>query len=81
MRVHQSLAEIEEAFREEAVAEERARRAALRREAAQRSRERRSARAEKHGNLRFFGLVAAILLTSVIVTIVMFETLALLTAP
>ncbi len=81
MRVNQSLAQIEEAFKEEAVEEERQRREALRREAAERSRERRSSRVEKQGNVRFFGLVAAIFLTAILVTWVMFEALALLTAP
>jgi fatty acid desaturase len=81
VRVKQSLTEIEEAFREEAVEEERQRRAALRREAAERSRERRSDRVEKQGNIRFVGLVAALFLTAVLVTWMMFEALALLTAP
>ncbi len=80
MRMRRSLAQIERAFEEEAV-EERERRRRLRNEAAQRSRARRSQRVEKQGNLRFVGLVAAILLTGVIVTIVMFETLSLLIAP
>jgi hypothetical protein len=31
---------------------------------------------QKHGTLRFFALVLAIVLTAVIVTVVMFETLA-----
>ena len=80
MRMQRSLAQLEEAFREEAI-EEQERRALLRREAAARSRSRRHQRVEKQGNLRFVALVTAILLTSVIVTIVMFETLALLTSP
>lgn len=78
--MQRSLAEIERDFEEEAV-EERERRARLRNEAAQRSRARRSQRFEKQSDLRFAGLVAAILLTGVIVTIVMFETLSLLIAP
>ena len=81
VRVNQSLSDIEEAFREEAVEEERQRKDALRREAAQQSRMRRSNRVEKQGNMRFFSLVAALFLTAVIVTWVMFEALALLTAP
>ncbi len=81
MRINQSLAEIEEAFKEEAVEEERQRREALRQQAAERSRARRSDRVEKQGNVRFFGLVAALFLTAVLVTWVMFEALALLTAP
>ena len=80
MRMRQSLADFEAAFHEE-TAEEQARRARLRREAAQRSRSRRVEKVQKHGNVRFAGLVIAILATSVIVTIVMFETLALLIGP
>ncbi|CAN5799951.1 hypothetical protein BH24ACT25_BH24ACT25_05670 [soil metagenome] len=80
MRMQRSLAQIERDFEEEAV-EERERRSRLRNEAARRSRTRRSERVEKQGTLRFAGLVAAILLTSVIVTILMFESLSLLIAP
>ena len=80
MRMRQSLAQLEQAFKEEAF-EERERRSTLRRQAVERSRNRRQERVEKAGNLRFAGLVLAILATSVIVTILMFETLALLIAP
>ena len=81
MRMRQSLADWEEAFREEAVEAERARRERLRHQAAQRSRTRRYHRVSKQGNMRFVALVAAILLTSVVVTVVMFESLALLVGP
>ncbi len=74
------MAQLEEAFKEEAV-EERERRAALRRQAAERSRARRSQRVEKQGTLRFIGLAAAIFATAVVVTILMFESLALLIGP
>ena len=37
---------------------------------------RRAERVQKHGTLRFFALVTAIILTAVVVTVVMFETLA-----
>ncbi len=77
MRMRQSLAQFEAAFREEAV-EDRRRRERLRREAAQRSYTRRLQRREKHGNMRFVALVLAMIATTVIVTIVMFQTLALL---
>jgi anti-sigma-K factor RskA len=77
MRMRQSLAQFEEAFREEA-AESVARRERLRRRAALRSRERRQQRVEKLGTLRFAGLALAIITTAVLVTIAMFETLALL---
>jgi cell division septal protein FtsQ len=77
MRMRQSLAEFEEAFREEA-AESIARRERLRKRSAQRSRVRRVERQRKQGKLRFALLALSILLTAVIVTIAMFETLALL---
>jgi hypothetical protein len=76
MRMRQSLAQFEAAFHEEA-AESRVRREHLRSEAVKRSRARRAERVEKHGTLRFIALVLAIIATSVIVTIAMFETLAL----
>jgi anti-sigma-K factor RskA len=77
MRMRQSLAQFEAAFREEA-AESVARREALRRQAAQRSRQRRLERLHKRGTLRFVLLCLAIVATSVLVTVVMFETLSLL---
>ena len=67
MRMRQSLAQFEEAFRER-----------LRKEAAQRSRVRRVQRVRKQGSLRFTFLALSIIVTAVIVTIVMFETLAML---
>ncbi|MDP8943394.1 MAG: hypothetical protein M3N16_04655 [Actinomycetota bacterium] len=77
MRMRQSLDQFEEAFHERAD-EERERRLELRRQAAERARARRAYRVEKNGTVRFAGLVLAILLTTVVVTIVMFETLSLL---
>lgn len=77
MRMRQSLAEFEADFREEA-AESVHRRERLRKRAVQRSRVRRAVRVEKQGTMRFIGLALAIIATSVIVTIVMFETLSLL---
>ena len=77
MRMRQSLAQFEEAFREEA-AESVVRRERLRKHAAQRSRVRRVERARKQGKLRFTLLALSIVATAVIVTIVMFETLAML---
>jgi hypothetical protein len=73
--MRQSLAQFEAAFAEETV-EETWRRERLRREAAERSRTRRVERVHRSGKLRFFGLVFAIIATSVIVTIVMFQTLS-----
>jgi hypothetical protein len=77
MRMRQSLAQFEEAFREEA-AESIVRRERLRKEAAQRSRVRRVERVRKQGSFRFAFLALSILVTAVIVTVVMFETLAML---
>jgi hypothetical protein len=77
MRMRQSLAQFEEAFREEA-AESIVRRERLRKQAVQRARSRRVERSRKQGKLRFTLLALSIVLTAVIVTIVMFETLAML---
>ena len=77
MRMRQSLAQFEEAFREEA-AESIVRRERLRKAAAQRSRVRRVERTRKQGSFRFTFLALSIVVTAVIVTIVMFETLAML---
>ena len=77
MRMRQSLAQFEHEFHQSAAAEIQ-RRERLRREAAQRARARRQQRAERHSTLRFLLLVAAILGTTVTVTVVMFQTLALL---
>jgi cell division septal protein FtsQ len=77
MRMRQSLAQFEEAFREEA-AESIARRERLRKRSAQRSRIRRVERQRKQGKLRFALLALSIVATAVIVTIAMFETLAML---
>jgi len=79
MKMRQSLAQFEAAFREEAV-EERDRRERLRREAAQRSRERRVYRTNRNGNLRYVALILAMIATAIIVTIAMFQTLSLLMA-
>jgi anti-sigma-K factor RskA len=73
--MRQSLAQFEAAFHEQAV-ENRLQREEVRRTTAQRARVRRAERVQKHGTLRFFALVLAIVLTAVIVTVVMFETLA-----
>jgi anti-sigma-K factor RskA len=77
MRMRQSLAQFEEAFREEA-AESIERRERLRKEAAQRSRVRRVERTRKQGSFRFAFLALTIIATAVVVTVVMFETLAML---
>ena len=72
--MRQSLAQFEEAFREEA-AESIERRERLRKESAQRSRLRRVHRTRKAGKFRFALLALTIIATAVIVTIVMFRTL------
>ena len=77
MKMRQSLATFEAAFREEA-AESVAKRERLRQEAVQRSRQRRTERVHKQGKMRFIMLTTAILVTAVLVTVAMFETLALL---
>jgi hypothetical protein len=77
MKMRQSLAQFEAAFREEA-ADSVVRRERLRREAVMRSRERRVERVQKRGTTRFVLLCLTILLTSVVVTVVMFQALALI---
>ena len=77
MRMRQSLAQFEEAFREEA-AESVVRRERLRKHAVQRSRVRRVQRQRQAGTLRFIMLALSIVITAVVVTIVMFQTLAML---
>jgi len=75
--MRQSFAQFEEAFHEEAAVDAK-RRDELRRAAAERSKTRRREKVHKRGTLRFAMLVLAILATSVAVTIVMFQTLALI---
>ena len=76
MRMRQSLAQFEAAFHHE-TAEDRVRRERLRREAAVRSRVRRRERVRRGGTLRYMALVAAMLATTVLVTVAMFRALAL----
>jgi hypothetical protein len=76
MRMRQSLAEFEAAFYEE-TAEDRQRRERLRRDAARRSYKRRQERVTRHSTARFLMLVLAIIGTTVLVTVVMFQMLAL----
>ena len=77
MKMRQSLAQFEAAFREEA-AESVDRRERLRRQAVNRSRARRFERVEKAGTMRFVGLCLVILATTVVVTLVMFQALSML---
>jgi hypothetical protein len=75
MRMRQSLAQLERDFEQQAVLERRDR-AQLRRQAIERTRVRRRAKIERGQQLRFLLLMLSIALTVVIVTVVMFETLA-----
>ena len=79
MRMSRSLDQFESAFEQEAALERR-RRQQLRQRAAERSRARRIQTTEKHGNISFGVLLIALTLTVVVVTVVMFETLAWLMA-
>lgn len=74
-RRHRSFDDFEEAFERQAVLEQR-RREELRRRAANRSRARKIANAERSGKVRFSVLAVALTLTTVVVVVVMFETLA-----
>jgi hypothetical protein len=73
--MRQSMASIERQFERDAELDKR-RQEHMRRAAVQRTRVRRRERIEKHQTLRFFGLLLSILATAVIVTVVMFQTLA-----
>jgi anti-sigma-K factor RskA len=77
MPANETLTELEDAFHE-VTAAERHQRQQLRRQAAQRARSRRQEQVERAGRLRFAGLVLAILATTVVVTVLMFEALALI---
>jgi hypothetical protein len=79
MRMRQSLSQFEVAFEQEAALERR-RREQLRQRAANRSRARRIQRTEQRGNVGFGALLLALTFTVVVVTLVMFETLAWLMA-
>jgi hypothetical protein len=75
MRMRQSLSQFEVAFEQE-TALERRRRQQLRHRAVARSRARRIQRTEQRGNIGFGALLLALTVTVVVVTVVMFETLA-----
>ena len=74
MRMRQSLAEIESAFHEE-IDEDRERRERIVRTAHRRSHQRELDRVHKHGTLRFLALVAILLGTAILVTVLMFQAL------
>jgi hypothetical protein len=75
--MRQSLAEWERAFVKE-ISLDRRRRDSLRRTAEQRALKREVEKRHKRGSVRFALLVATLILTAVIVTVVMFRTLYLL---
>jgi anti-sigma-K factor RskA len=77
MKMRQSLDELEAEFRQ-SVELHRTRDEILRRQALQRTRKRRIERRQKKGTLRFWMLCLSIVLTAVVVTVAMFESLALL---
>jgi hypothetical protein len=77
LKMRQSLAQIEQAFRYEAELDQR-RREHLRRRAIRRSRMRHMEREKKRSSLRFYVLVLTLIATALIVTVAMFETLYLL---
>ena len=74
--MRQSLAQIEQAFAEEAEAA-RLQRQIAEREVVRRSRRRHRERVHKRGTWRFVGLVLVLIATAVLVTIAMFQTLYL----
>jgi hypothetical protein len=74
MRMRQSLAELEEAFVEDAWVD-RARAEEAVRQTNLRQRARHVERMHKHGTMRFCILVLVLIATAVLVTVAMFETL------
>ncbi len=74
MRMRQSLAQLEQEFRHETQLD-RSRQETLRRHAVRRSRVRTHERAKKKSSARYWMLVLSLVLTAVIVTVGMFESL------
>ncbi|MGH2913678.1 MAG: hypothetical protein ACRDMX_01695 [Solirubrobacteraceae bacterium] len=74
MKMRQSLAQLEQEFRQEAQLD-RSRRETLRRHAVRRSRLRTHARERKRSSMRYWVLVLTLVATALIVTAAMFETL------
>jgi hypothetical protein len=73
--MYDSISQFELEFEQEAALERR-RRHQLRQRAANRSRARRIQRTDQHGRVAFGVLLVALTVTVVVVTVVMFETLA-----
>lgn len=76
MRMRQSLAQLEQAFFEQA-AIERSQREQLAQAAQQRIRQRQLRKLHKRGSIRYALLVLTLIATAIVVTIAMFETLYL----
>ena len=76
MRMRQSINQFEAAFEQQKVLEQR-RREQLRTRAVNRSRTRRVTRSQQQGKVRFSVLAVCLVVTVVVVTVVMFETLLL----
>jgi anti-sigma factor RsiW len=74
LKMRQSLADLEEEFRDE-MQREHSRSERLRRSAVQRTRKRRVERAKKRSSMRYWLLVLSLVATAVGVTVAMFETL------
>ena len=74
MKMRQSLAELEQEFRQE-MQLDRSRDDRMMRRARSRSRKRRREREKKRSSVRFWLLVTTLIGTAVVVTIAMFETL------
>jgi anti-sigma-K factor RskA len=79
MKMRQSLAQIEQEFRQQTQIEEK-RRVHMQRTAAARSRQRWHARERKRSSMRFYVLTLSLVATAVLVTAAMFATLYLLLA-
>jgi membrane glycosyltransferase len=79
MKMRQSLAQLEQEFRQEAQLD-RSRRESLRRHAVLRSRKRTHIKQRKRSSMRYWVLVLSLIATAVIVTVAMFETLYYLLA-
>jgi hypothetical protein len=77
MKMRQSLAQLEQDFRHETQLD-RHRRESLRRQAMRRSRARTHVRERKRSSLRYWLLVLSLIVTALLVTAAMFETLYLL---
>jgi hypothetical protein len=77
MKMRQSLAQLEQEFLHE-TQQDRGRRESLRKQAVRRSRVRAVQRQRKRGSMRYWVLVLSMVLTALIVTAGMFESLYLL---